>query len=66
MKINYIMLMSHYKGLQNHTNSPLLKQLSEPSDAQDVPRGSLEGTGQPAVVLLRKLEGKYPKAPAQR
>nr|XP_042131796.1 doublecortin domain-containing protein 1 isoform X2 [Peromyscus maniculatus bairdii]XP_042131797.1 doublecortin domain-containing protein 1 isoform X2 [Peromyscus maniculatus bairdii]XP_042131798.1 doublecortin domain-containing protein 1 isoform X2 [Peromyscus maniculatus bairdii]XP_042131799.1 doublecortin domain-containing protein 1 isoform X2 [Peromyscus maniculatus bairdii] len=54
------------EGLQNHTNSPLLKQLSEPSDAQDVPRGSLEGTGQPAVVLLRKLEGKPPKAPAQR
>lgn len=66
MKINSTIPMSHYKGSQKPANSPLLEQLSEPSDTHDEPRGSLEETGQLAVVLLRKLEGKRPKAPAQR
>ncbi|XP_051046374.1 doublecortin domain-containing protein 1-like, partial [Phodopus roborovskii] len=65
VKINCTISMSHYKGLQKHTNSPLLKQLPEPSDTHDTPQGSLEETEQLAVVLLRRLEEKHPKAPAQ-
>jgi hypothetical protein len=30
-KINHIVSMSYYKGFQKHINSPLLKQLPEPS-----------------------------------
>ena len=66
MRINSTIPMSHYKGSHKPANSPLLEQLSEPSDTLDEPRGSLEETGQLAVVLLSKLEGKHPKAPAQR
>lgn len=66
MQIDDTIPMSHYKGLQKHANSSLLKQLPEPSDTHDVPQGSLEETEQLAVALLRKLEEKHPKAPAQR
>ncbi|XP_040601906.1 doublecortin domain-containing protein 1 isoform X3 [Mesocricetus auratus] len=54
------------EGLQKQANSPLLKQLPEPSDTHDEPQGSLEETEQLPVALLRKLGGKHPKAPAQR
>lgn len=61
MKINSTIPTSHYKGSHKPANSPLLEQLSEPSDTHDEPRGSLEETGQLAVVLPSKLEANIPR-----
>ncbi|CAN8213632.1 unnamed protein product, partial [Coccothraustes coccothraustes] len=46
--------------------NPNQKQLSGPLDAHLMPADPLGETAQLTVALVRKLEEKHPKAPAQR
>ncbi|KAM8812686.1 doublecortin domain-containing protein 1 [Rhynchonycteris naso] len=52
--------------LQKSASIPGLKQLPEPSDTHLMPEASLGETGRLMVALVRRLEEKDPKAPAQR
>ncbi|RLV90078.1 hypothetical protein DV515_00014558, partial [Chloebia gouldiae] len=54
------------KKTKKNVSNPNQKQLSGPLDAHLMPADPLGETAQLTVALVRKLEEKHPKAPAQR